>query len=83
MPRAGIASGVHFHEVNMRQRLTALISQSVFAALVAWFILTAPLPAIAPNTWFAYLKVPIVVFILICYMGKLLFDTFFYDHYKS
>jgi hypothetical protein len=52
------------------------------AGLVAWFIATVPLPTIAPNTWFAYIKVPIVVFILICYLGKLLFDTFFFDHYK-
>ena len=29
------------------------------------------------------LQVPIAVFSLICYMGKLLIDTFFYDHYKS
>jgi hypothetical protein len=69
-------------EVNVGNRLATLVSRSVFAGLVAWFIATVPLPTIAPNTWFAYIKVPIVIFILICYLGKLFFDTFFFDHYK-
>ena len=66
----------------MRRRLQSLVIRVVIATLVAWVIATMPLPAIAPERVVAFVQVPIVVFVLICYIGKLLIDTFFYDHFQ-
>lgn len=63
-------------------RWQALIVRSAIASSVAWVLATLPFPAIAPHTWFAYVQVPVVIFLLICYIGKLLIDTFFYDRYR-
>ena len=66
----------------MRGRWRSFIVRVAIAALLALILATAPLPSIAPHTWFAYVQVPIVVFVFVCYMGKLMIDTFFFDHYK-
>ncbi len=66
----------------MFKRLREIVVQSAFAALIAWLLIIAPISAIAPQTWFAFVQVPIVIFGLVCYIGKLLIDTLFYDHYK-
>ena len=66
----------------MRRRLPSLAIRVVIATLVAWVVATMPLPALAPERLVAFVQVPIVVFVLICYVGKLLIDTFFYDHYQ-
>ena len=55
----------------------------VIAALVAWFVAVAPIRLIAPQIWVAFFQVPIAIFVFICYIGKLLIDTLFYDHYGS
>lgn len=66
----------------MRRRLQSLAIRVTIATLVAWVIATMPLPVIAPERLVAFIQVPIVVFFLICYIGKLLIDTFFYDRYQ-
>lgn len=66
----------------MRQRVQTLIVRSIIASLIAWILTSVPLAEIAPRTWFAFVQVPIVIFLLICYIGKLLIDTFFYNHYQ-
>ena len=66
----------------MRRRLQSLAIRVTIATLVAWVIATMPLPVIAPERLVAFIQVPIAVFVLICYVGKLLIDTFFYDHYQ-
>ena len=55
----------------------------VMAALVAWLVATAPIRFIAPQKWVAFVQMPVVVFVFICYIGKLVIDTFFYNRYKS
>jgi hypothetical protein len=60
-----------------------LLVRSAIAALIAWVIITAPISFMPPRTWFAFVLVPLVVLLWICYIGKLLIDTFFYDRYKS
>ncbi|MBI4787978.1 MAG: hypothetical protein HY782_13150 [Chloroflexi bacterium] len=60
----------------------SLIVRVVVATGVAWMLATAPLPLVPSHVWVAYVQVPLVVFVLICYIGKLLIDTFYYDHYK-
>ncbi len=59
-----------------------LIVRSLIAGIVAWVLATVPVPNVAPYNWVAYVQVPIVIFMLICYIGKLLIDTFFYNHYQ-
>lgn len=68
---------------GMRGRWRSLIVRAVVAAVIAWILATAPLPRLAPRTWLAQIQIAIVVFLLICYIGKLMIDTFFYNHYKS
>lgn len=66
----------------MWRRWKPLAIRVVIATMVAWFVATMPLPAIAPQKLVAFVQVPIVVFVFICYIGKLFIDTLFYDHYK-
>jgi len=47
---------------------------------VGLLIIVALLPVWTP-CWFAYFQVPVVVFPFVCYLGKLLYDTLFYNHY--
>ena len=67
----------------MRERLAGAIVRIVIATLIAWVFATTSLPIIPAHKWFAYVQVPIVIFVFICYVGKLLIDTFFYNHYQS
>lgn len=50
------------------------------AAALALVLMVLPLPWWTPR-WLAYVQTPVVVFLLICYLGKLLYDTLFYDRY--
>ena len=59
-----------------------VIVRAVIATIVAWVLATAPLPSMTAQTWVAYVQVPVAIFLLICYLGKLLIDTFFFDHYR-
>ncbi len=65
----------------MSKHWRILILRVTIATIVAWIIATVPIPQVAPYLWFAYFQVPIAIFVLICYLGKLLIDTLFYDHY--
>ena len=67
----------------MNKRWRSLIVRVLIAALIAWALASAPLPVIPAYKWFAYVQVPIIIFLLICYIGKLLIDTLFYNHYQS
>ncbi len=66
----------------MYGRWRSFILKVVIAALLAWLLASAPLPSFAREAWFPYVQVPVVVFVLICYIGKLMLDTFFYNHYR-
>ncbi len=66
----------------MAHRLGSLFVRSGIAALVAWVLISLPIPQIPARTWFAFVQVPVVIFLLMCYIGKLLIDTFFYNHYR-
>jgi len=69
----------------MRRRWRSLVIRVVIATLIAWILATVPIPVprIPMQTWVVFVQVPIVAFVLICYIGKLLVDTLFYDHHKS
>jgi hypothetical protein len=67
----------------MPDRLGAFLLRLFIATLIAWILATVPLPRLTSQQWFAYIQVPLIIFLLVCYIGKLLIDTFFYNHYKS
>jgi hypothetical protein len=67
----------------MSRRWRSFFLRVATAVVVAWIIATVLMPYIAPHVWFSFILVPIIVLILICYLGKLLIDTMFYDHYNS
>ncbi|MBI3536242.1 MAG: hypothetical protein HY070_01570 [Chloroflexi bacterium] len=66
----------------MRARLRRFLIRLSLALMIAWLFASVPIPRIAPQNWFAFFQVPLVVFVLVCYIGKLLIDTFFYNQFK-
>lgn len=54
-----------------------LFQRVIIAAAVAFLIAVVPLPLWTPE-WFLYWQVPAVVFIFVCYLGKLIIDTIVY-----
>ncbi len=75
--------GPLFRKAQVYKRWWQLLVRALFAAAIAWFIASMPVPRMSAATWIPYVFVPTVVFILICYVGKLLIDTLFYDHYPN
>jgi len=64
----------------MLRRLVQALVRIVLATALAGIIVLLPAPAEMP-LWLGNLLVAVVVFVLICYIGKTLIDTLFYDHY--
>lgn len=61
-------------------RWLAAIIQMLTACFVAFIFYIIPIDtSLNP---FLSLKNPVIIFILICYIGKTLVDTLFYDHYQ-
>jgi uncharacterized protein YacL len=61
------------------RRLIFAILQIMLAILVAWLLVLLPgNPEIPIYNW----KNPVIVFVLVCFIGKTLLDTLFYDHYR-
>ncbi|GIW08306.1 MAG: hypothetical protein KatS3mg060_3111 [Dehalococcoidia bacterium] len=58
-------------------RLRRLSLRVALAGLAAGLLLVAPLPEA-----FDRLQLPVAVTVLVCALGKALYDTFFYDHYR-
>ncbi|MFQ5854361.1 MAG: hypothetical protein ACE5LU_01775 [Anaerolineae bacterium] len=61
-------------------RWQALVVRVLVATALALAVMVLPLPWWTP-AWLAYVQVPVAVFLLICYLGKMLFDTLFYSRY--
>ena len=66
----------------MNRRLRSFLIRVLIASVIAWVLATEALPRIPPHLWIADVFVPIVVFIFICYIGKLLIDSLFYNRYN-
>jgi hypothetical protein len=62
-------------------RLPGLVVKAFFAVALALLCAVAPLAQVLP-AGFAQAQVPVVMLILLCFLGKLLIDTFFFDHYR-
>ncbi len=65
----------------MSRRWRDLLVRVSLALAIAVAIMIIPTIRLTPR-WFAFGVVPVTVFLLICYTGKLLYDTFFYDRYR-
>ncbi len=61
-------------------RWPALLLKLALAAGCAWLFLTLPFGGL-PSTVQSW-KNPVVILLLVCYIGKNLLDTIFYDHYR-
>ncbi len=57
-----------------------VVARAVLATLVLWLAASVPVPLITSRL-FQMLRTPVAILIFIVYIGKLLIDTFFYDHY--
>lgn len=62
-------------------RLLRLLVKVVVAAVLGFLCAVVPLAAWMPP-WLAGVQTPLVAVLLVVYCGKLLYDTFFYDHYR-
>ncbi len=75
-----------WHAVRSRVRISrrwwSFAIRVVIALLLAWLLASVPVRFITPEKWVAFVQVPIVVFFLVCYLGKVLVDTLFFDHYQ-
>jgi len=67
----------------MRKHWQSLVLRALIATFIAWVFATVPLPFIPSYKWVAFVQVPIVIFLLICYVGKLIIDTFYHTRYPS
>jgi hypothetical protein len=65
----------------MLRKLLSLAGRVLAAVVLALIIMLLPPPAQFP-AWVGQVQVGGAVFFLVCYIGKLLYDTLFYDHYS-
>ena len=64
-----------------RRRWGRLVRRGSVALLVALILALVPCPVWTPEV-FTWWQVPVIIVVLICYLGSLLFDTFFFDRYR-
>ena len=54
--------------------------RALTATLILWILVSIPFPLL-PARYFFLVQVPGSVFLFVIYIGKVLYDTFFYDRY--
>ena len=64
----------------MLRRILWMLGRLALATALAFVIMALPQPDGFP-AWLDAVLMPVVVFLLLCYTGKVLYDTFFYDRY--
>jgi hypothetical protein len=64
----------------MWHRIVQVVIRILLATALAVIVMMLPPPPQWP-AWVGNVQSPLVVFLLVCYIGKLLYDTLFYDHY--
>lgn len=57
-----------------KRRWRTFFERLLIGAAIAFVVAVAPLPVWTPD-WFVYWQVPAVIFLFICFLGKLLIDT--------
>jgi hypothetical protein len=64
----------------MTHRIIYLAERLLIALGLSTALALLPLPLRTPAL-IVHVHIPLVVFLLVCYIGKLLIDTFFYDRH--
>lgn len=62
----------------MLVKFVHVVVRVVVATAVLWMIATLPLPALDWQLVVA-VRVPLAIFIFVVYVGKVLYDTFFFE----
>ena len=62
------------------EHLSRILIRAIIAAIILLVGLSIPLP-FTPAKYFLTVQIPFVAFLFVAYLGKLLYDTFFYDRY--
>lgn len=62
------------------EHLSRILIRAIIAAIILLVGLSIPFP-FTPAKYFLTVQIPVIAFLFIAYLGKLLFDTFFYDRY--
>lgn len=65
----------------MRRKILWLLWRLALATALALVIMALPQAGELP-AWLDAAWTPAIIFVLLCYTGALLYDTFFYDHYR-
>lgn len=65
----------------MSPRWRRFLERAALAGAIFFVIAVAPLPFWTPRV-FELFQVPVMVMLFIMYLGKLLYDTFFFDRYS-
>ncbi len=60
--------------------LARVLMRALIATLILWLAVSIPLPRFTPQL-FVMVRLPVLIFLFIVYIGKLLIDTFFFDRY--
>jgi hypothetical protein len=63
----------------MPRYLRRLLVSALLGTALALLVMLAPLAWLGPLV--GVLQVPVAVVLLVCFLGKLLYDTLFYDRY--
>ncbi len=61
--------------------LVRVLGRALLATIILWLAVSFPLPRVTPQL-VMMVRVPVAVFLFIVYIGKLLIDSFFFDHYQ-
>ncbi|HZQ05478.1 MAG TPA: hypothetical protein VFD70_02790 [Anaerolineae bacterium] len=64
----------------MLGKLTRFLVRVLIAAAILWAIVSVPLP-LQNDDVIVLLRVPLAIFIFIVYVGKTLYDTFFFERH--
>jgi hypothetical protein len=59
-----------------------VLLRALIATAMLWILVSLPLPRQTPELFYI-VRVPVLVFFFIVYLGKLLIDTLFYNHYQQ
>lgn len=54
--------------------------RALAATLILWILVSFPFPLL-PSQYFVLIQIPASIFAFLVYLGKLMYDTFFYDRY--
>lgn len=65
-------------EYAMLERIGRIVVRVGVAALLLWAVISVPLP-LRDEQLIVLLRVPLAVFLFVVYVGKTLYDSFFFE----